>query len=169
MGEGQGPDPELFWSYSGAQLSNLIQPEIGESQQRWGREKTLLLPKKEINSIYITHSKALFTLLTVYFIQKLSYLVSKSQKIKNCKWERRIKPDSQEILAEQRQDSEKSLATNVRRDLSIKSKQKTQKVISPGSFGIGGVIQRRSEYTTDLYFNRFGKQLHLKYNINIYI
>lgn len=45
-------------SYSGAQLSNLIQPEIGESQQRWGRregrEKTLLLLKKEINSIYIT-------------------------------------------------------------------------------------------------------------------
>ena len=93
MGEGQGPDPEVFWSYSGAQLFNLIPPEIGKATKmrkergegERGREKTLLLPKKELNYTYITHSKALFTLLTIYFIQKLSYLVSKSQKIKNCK------------------------------------------------------------------------------------
>ena len=51
MDEGQRPDPEVFWSYSGAQLFNLIQPEIGKSHKdgegERGTEKTLLLPKKK--------------------------------------------------------------------------------------------------------------------------
>lgn len=79
-------------SCSGAQLSNLIQFKKGENQQRGerrreGREKKkITAAKKEItNSIYYTQSKALLTLLTICFIYKLSYLVSKSQKIKN--WE----------------------------------------------------------------------------------
>ena len=59
MGEGQGPDPELFWSYSRAQLSNLIQPEIGESQQRWGRREGKgedIVADKKRNKFHINYT-----------------------------------------------------------------------------------------------------------------
>lgn len=91
MDRGQGQVEEktqLFWS--SALQSHPIQKRRKPTERRkekGGEEKKkITAAKKEItNSIYYTQSKALLTLLTICFIYKLSYLASKSQKIKN--WE----------------------------------------------------------------------------------
>lgn len=53
-------------SYSGAQLSNLIQPEIGESQQRWGRregkgEDVVAAKKRNKFHIHYTQQSSIHT------------------------------------------------------------------------------------------------------------
>ena len=79
-------------NHSGAQLSNFIQFQKKKKRRKPSRrrkekekKKTAVAKKEMTDSIYVTHSNVLFTLLTIYFIYKLSYLVSKSQKMKNCK------------------------------------------------------------------------------------
>lgn len=152
--EGQRQDPTIPELSSPISSSSKKKKKKRRKPSRRRKEKekkkTAVAKKEMTDSIYVTHSNVLFTLLTIYFIYKLSYLVSKSQKMKNCKWERRNEPASKRYSQNKDQIVEKAWQQISGENRLWKADKKLKKCISARSLGTGGITQRKGKDTTYL-------------------